>query len=46
VVLYVTPHGQPVALLHQYKRPDGTLGGSGLPDPKVVVTEDGRVLRC
>ena len=34
----------PVALVHQYLRPDGTLGASGLPDPKVVVDEDGRTL--
>jgi hypothetical protein len=25
-----------VATVHQYLRPDGTLGGSGLPDPKRV----------
>ncbi len=35
---------QPVALVHQYLRPDGSLGASGLPDPKVVVDEDGRTL--
>jgi hypothetical protein len=34
-----------VALAHQFLLPDGTLGGSGRPDPKVVVTEDGRRLR-
>ena len=26
-----------VALVHLYRRPDGTLGASGLPDPKIVV---------
>lgn len=25
---------RPVALVHQYLRPDGTIGGSGRPDPK------------
>jgi len=25
-----------VAIVHQYLRPDGTLGGSGKPDPKQV----------
>ncbi len=34
MVLYSTLDGKPVALVHQYKRKDGTLGGSGLPDPK------------
>ena len=26
--------GTQVAIVHQYLRPDGTLGASGLPDPK------------
>lgn len=26
-----------VAVVHRYLRPDGTLGGSGLPDPKAVL---------
>jgi hypothetical protein len=26
--------GKKVAIYHRYLRPDGTLGGSGLPDPK------------
>ncbi|MBI3968827.1 MAG: hypothetical protein HY329_24585 [Chloroflexi bacterium] len=29
--------GRPVAEVHQYVRPDGTLGASGMPDPKRVV---------
>ncbi len=37
MVLYSLPDSTPVALVHQYVRPDGTLGGSGLPDPKVLV---------
>ena len=28
--------GSVVAVVHQYKRPDGTLGASGKPDPKFV----------
>ena len=28
---------QRVAIVHQYVRPDGTIGASGLPDPKYVV---------
>ena len=26
-----------VAVVFQYRRPDGSLGGSGLPDPKMLV---------
>lgn len=26
--------GRQVAIVHQYLKPDGTLGASGLPDPK------------
>ena len=29
--------GNPVALVHQYLRPDGKIGASGKPDPKRVV---------
>jgi hypothetical protein len=31
-----------VAIVHQYVRPDGTIGGSGLPDPKWL--KDGNVI--
>jgi len=34
LVVYVTPEGESVALVHQYRRIDGTLGASGKPDPK------------
>jgi len=34
MVLYSTLEGQPIALVHQYKRRDGSLGASGKPDPK------------
>ena len=29
-----------IALVHQYLRPDGTIGASGRPDPKAVVDGD------
>lgn len=31
---YLDTEGQWIAEVHQYERPDGTLGGSGRPDPK------------
>jgi hypothetical protein len=34
-----------VALVHQYLRPDGTIGASGLPDPKRLLI-DGEILYC
>lgn len=34
MVIYYDSNGEPVALVHQYKRRDGSLGGSGKPDPK------------
>lgn len=34
-----------VAAAHCYLLPDGSLGGSGRPDPRIVVTEDARVLK-
>jgi hypothetical protein len=33
-------YGRRVALVHQYRMRDGTLGASGKPDPKVVVLND------
>lgn len=33
-VEYFTKNGQRVARVHQYLRPDGTIGGKGRPDPK------------
>lgn len=35
-VSYFDKDDQEVARVHQYLRPDGTLGGSGRPDPKRV----------
>jgi hypothetical protein len=37
--------GKMVALCHQYKRPDGTIGGSGKPDPKRIMIE-GTIYFC
>lgn len=37
MVLYSAPGGTPIALAHQYFRPDGSLGAAGLPDPKRLV---------
>lgn len=34
ILFYYTLTGQPIAVAHQYLRPDGTIGGSGRPDPK------------
>jgi hypothetical protein len=35
--LYVHVSIGRVAIVFQYRRPDGTLGASGLPDPKMLV---------
>jgi len=40
IVIYYTRSGEPVAVVHQYLRPDGTIGASGLPDPKRLFLED------
>ncbi len=34
MVYYFDRQGRPLVLAHQYVRSDGTLGASGLPDPK------------
>jgi hypothetical protein len=36
LVEYTTAQGAAVAIVHQYLRPNGTLGLSGLPDPKMI----------
>ena len=38
MVLYSTLEGQPIALVHQYRRKEGSLGVSGRPDPKRLFT--------
>lgn len=40
ILYYYTQNNAPIAVVHQYLRPDGTLGGSGLPDPKKIVLKD------
>jgi hypothetical protein len=37
IVAYINSNGQQVALVHQYLKPDGTLGGSCKPDPKELL---------
>jgi hypothetical protein len=36
-VRYVDCYGRTVALVHQYVRPNGQLGASGRPDPKLLL---------
>jgi hypothetical protein len=40
MLAYWTQDGQLLALVHQYLRPDGTIGGSGKPDPKRILAND------
>lgn len=40
IVIYYDRQRNPVAIVHQYLRPDGTLGGSGKPDPKRLILKD------
>lgn len=37
IVDYIGHRGHTVVRFHRYLRPDGTLGASGLPDPKVIL---------
>lgn len=41
IVHYFDAAGRKVAIIHQYVLPDGTYGGSGKPDPKMVLDEHG-----
>jgi hypothetical protein len=34
MLAYMNTSGHRMALVHQYLRPDGTIGASGQPDPK------------
>ena len=36
ILAYFDTAGQRLAIVHQYLRPDGTIGGSGRPDPKLL----------
>jgi hypothetical protein len=40
VLEYRDKSSQQIAVVHQYVRPDGTIGGSGKPDPKMVRVGD------
>lgn len=40
IVYYYSNEGEPLAIVHQYLRPDGTIGASGLPDPKRLFLKD------
>lgn len=40
ILYYYTKEGQPVAIVHQYMRPNGTIGASGKPDPKKLFLAD------
>ncbi len=44
-VRYVDADGKWVVEFHQFRCPDGSLGGSGLPDPKRLRLGS-RILRC
>ena len=45
VVRYFGRDGQEIALVHQYLLPDGTIGGSGRPDPKRMILDD-EIIYC
>lgn len=40
---YSQKDGVVVAVAHRYLRPNGTLGGHGRPDPKIIFTPAGRL---
>src|SRR5258707_1282052 len=37
LVAYYNSAGTKIAIVHQYLKPDGTLGASGRPDPKLLL---------
>jgi hypothetical protein len=39
-VAYYDAEGRKVAEVHQYRRQDGSIGGSGRPDPKRILMDD------
>lgn len=45
MVWYFDSQMNRVALVHRYLRPDGTIGGSGRPDPKRLILDD-EILFC
>ena len=40
MVWYLGPDGRKLAIVHQYLLPDGSIGGSGRPDPKRMILDD------
>jgi hypothetical protein len=40
ILSFSDSQGNRFAACHQYKRPDGTIGGSGKPDPKRIMLGD------
>lgn len=45
MVWYLSQEGKKLALVHQYLLPDGTIGGSGRPDPKQMILDD-EIIYC
>ncbi len=45
MVWYLGQEGQKLALVHHYLLPDGTIGGSGRPDPKQMILDD-EIIYC
>jgi hypothetical protein len=39
ILAYLDANNQMVALVHQFKRRDCSIGGSGLPDPKLILND-------
>jgi hypothetical protein len=37
ILSFFDVEGNKIAVLHQYKRTDGSIGGSGQPDPKMLL---------
>lgn len=42
IIAYINSNGDQIALVHQYLQPNGSLGGSGKPDPKLLL--EGQIL--
>ena len=40
IIAYLDRGGKKLAIAHRYVRPDGTIGLSGLPDPKTILQGD------
>lgn len=40
ILYYYNQNSELLAIVHQYYRPDGTIGASGLPDPKRLILDD------